>query len=185
MTSDKAIFLDRDGTLIIEKNYLANPADIAFEKEIIPALQRLQQKGYLLLIVTNQSGIGRGLFSLEDFHQVERSLNDKFARHNIHISKTYFCPHHPTEALPDYRKDCSCRKPKPGMLQQGLDDFHLDPQKCFMVGDKLSDVAAGQALGIPGILVQSGYGKLESKNTNILPNFTCETLLQAVETFIP
>lgn len=186
MQSDKAVFLDRDGTLIVEKNYLSDPAEVELEKDVIPALKLLQQKGYLLIIVTNQSGIGRGLFSVEDFKRVEAELNRQLKEHQITISKTYFCPHHPTEALPIYKQDCACRKPHPGMIKQGLQDFHLNAQKCFMIGDKLSDIGAGQALNIPSILVECGYGKEEAqKNKGKAPDFIATSLLQAAQDFIP
>ncbi len=164
--SQKAVFLDRDGTLIVEKHFLKDPADVAFESGVVEGLKQLKKCGFLLILVTNQSGIGRGLLTVSDFDAVQSRLTHLLAEEGLVLDAVYMCPHHPDD-------DCSCRKPKPGMILQGLDAFDLDPAQCFMVGDKVADTQAGDAAGVYSILVKTGYG-----------NKTASSFLEAVETIL-
>jgi D-glycero-D-manno-heptose 1,7-bisphosphate phosphatase len=147
------VFLDRDGTIIAEKVYLADPDGVVLLPGAVEALASLQEAGFALVVVTNQAGIARGLYRLEDYHAVAARLNDQLAAEGVLLDGTWFCPHHPEHTGP-----CECRKPGTGMHLQATERLGLDPGASFFVGDKLSDVEPGLALGGQGILVRTGYG---------------------------
>lgn len=151
-----AAFLDRDGTLIVERNYLADPAGVEFVPGAVEALKRLQDAGLLLVIVTNQSGIARGLYSEADFRAVQERIEDILAGEGVRIDATYYCPHHP-----DFTGPCSCRKPGPGMYRQAEADLGADLAASFYVGDRGKDVEPATIFGGTGILVLTGYGAVE------------------------
>jgi D-glycero-D-manno-heptose 1,7-bisphosphate phosphatase len=181
----KAIFLDRDGTLIIEKNYLHKPEEVQIEHTVIPALFKLQKNGYLLFIVTNQAGIGRGYYTQEDFERVQSHLINEFKKHKITIAKTYHCPHHPSEGKGKYLKDCNDRKPKPGMILRACAEFKISPQNTFMIGDTPSDIQAGKNAGCKTILVKTGHAKqINPETLPVTPDFIATSLEDAVDHFI-
>ena len=170
-----AVFLDRDGTLIREKEYLADPASVILLEGIPEALRRLREAGFALVVVTNQSGIARGLYSLADYHAVARRLDEVLAREGVLPDATYFCPHHP-----EFTGPCDCRKPSTGMYLQAADELRLDLEASFYVGDRLKDVLPAKELGGRGILVRTGYGLEEEAS---LPGEAraATNLLEAVE----
>ncbi|MCH1491368.1 MAG: HAD family hydrolase [Luminiphilus sp.] len=143
-----AVFLDRDGVINVDRGYVVRWSDFEFLPGTLPALRALQGLGYLLIIVTNQSGIGRGYYTEGDFALLSTQLIDHLAEEGIKLTAIYHCPHHPTDAQGGYRQACNCRKPAPGMLLRGLEDWDLDASRCVLVGDKPSDIAAGEAAGI-------------------------------------
>ncbi len=155
---NKAIFLDRDGTINVEKNYLIDPTEFEFIPGVPQALKSLQSVGYLLIVVTNQSGIGRGFFSKEQVERLHQHMLDLLVREGVQIDAIYFCPHHPTAGDGDYLQDCDCRKGKPGMLLKAADELKIDLKRSFMVGDKKADLDAGLSAGCCPILVRTGYG---------------------------
>lgn len=159
----KAIFLDRDGTLNVEKKYLYREKDLEFEKGTVEALTILRDLGYLLIVVTNQSGIARQYYTEEDLKRFHQAFQRKLSVFGLKIDKFYYCPHHPEKGIGEYKLDCSCRKPKPGMLEQGISEFEIDRKSSYMVGDKYADVQAGMAAGVSSILVRTGYGKEEEQ----------------------
>jgi len=146
----KAVFLDRDGIINVDHGYVYRPQDMEFVPGIFELCTYFRQLGYQLVVVTNQSGIGRGYYSEADFHQLTDWMKQEFAHRNVPLDGVYFCPHHPESAEGDYLKDCDCRKPQPGMLLQAASDLKLDLSQCLMVGDKLSDMQAAQAAGVQG-----------------------------------
>ena len=155
----KACFLDRDGTLIEERNYLADPALAALATGVPEALRLLRNAGYLLIVVSNQSGIARGYFTTEQLNAVEQRVGELLAEHGLSLDANYYCFHHEKGIIPEYARSCDCRKPKPGLLLQAVRDFSLDPAQCLMIGDKVSDLQAGQAAGCRALaLVRSGHG---------------------------
>lgn len=162
----KAIFLDRDGTLNIEKDYLYQEKDLELESGTIEALQILRSLGYLLLVVTNQSGIARGYYTEEDLKQFHNAFQKRLLKFGQKIDKFYYCPHHPQKGIGKYKVDCSCRKPKTGMLETGMKEFQIDRENSYMVGDKFADVQAGLSAGLSSILVRTGYGKAEEETLN-------------------
>ncbi|PJG82070.1 D-glycero-beta-D-manno-heptose 1,7-bisphosphate 7-phosphatase [Caviibacterium pharyngocola] len=153
---NKAIFLDRDGTLNIDYGYVSEIDQFKFIDGSIEALKALKSMGYLLVLVTNQSGIARGYFSEDQFLQLTEWMDWSLADRGVDLDGIYYCPHHP-EGQGEYRQDCDCRKPKPGMLLQAIKELRIDPQQSFMVGDKKEDLLAGKSAGIKNVvLVKTG-----------------------------
>jgi len=144
-SSNKALFLDRDGVINIDHGYLYQPEKFEFIDGVFAACKQFQQAGYKIIVVTNQSGIGRGYYTEDDFHHLTKWMIEQFKQQDIEILDVYFCPHHPEKALDKYLKDCNCRKPKPGMLLKGLSEHQLDAEHCIMIGDKGSDMKAAIA----------------------------------------
>ena len=171
-----AVFLDRDGTINIEKRYLADPDKLELFPDAVPALQSLMEAGFLLFIVTNQSGIGRGYYTLEDMHRVNDRLKSRLAKDGIRFERIYFAPEHPDE-------ESRGRKPSPQFLLDAADEFGLDLSKSYMLGDKLSDLKCGWNAGVSeSILVRTGYGaETESENPTEIQHATVvDTLADAV-----
>lgn len=155
---NKAVFLDRDGVINVEKGYLHRIEDFEFLPGVPQALLRLKEAGFLLIVVTNQSGVARGFYPLEAVHELHRYLQGELAAAGVAIDGFYICPHHPDHGPENQPQDCSCRKPLPGLIEQALDDFQIDPSGSYLVGDKLSDIEAGKAAGCRCLLVRTGYG---------------------------
>ena len=154
---NKAVFLDRDGVINHDHAYVSKIEDFDFIDGVFEACQEFIKQGYLIIVVTNQSGIGRGYYSEADFNLLTDWMSSEFAKQGVPITQVYFCPHHPKKALPEYLKECDCRKPMPGMLNQAIKQFDIDVTQSIMVGDKISDLEAAQAAGIKTkILVKSG-----------------------------
>lgn len=154
---NKAVFLDRDGVINHDHAYVSKIEDFEFIDGVFDACQQFIKQGFMIIVVTNQSGIGRGYYSEQDFNLLTDWMKLQFSKHQIPITEVYFCPHHPKNALPEYLKECDCRKPMPGMLNQAIKQFDIDATKSIMVGDKISDLQAAQAAGIKTkILVKSG-----------------------------
>jgi D-glycero-D-manno-heptose 1,7-bisphosphate phosphatase len=151
--SRKAVFLDRDGTLIQERDYLADPEGVSLLPGVPEALGLLAGAGFVLVVVTNQSGIARGLYTLDDYHAVAHRLDEELRRTGVELDATYFCPHHPEITGP-----CECRKPKTGMHVRAARELGLDLPGSYFVGDRQKDVAPAATLGGTGILVRTGYG---------------------------
>lgn len=153
----RAVFLDRDGTINVEKNYLYRCEDFNFLPGVPLALKRLQDAGYLLVVVTNQSGVARGYYGLEDVDVLHEHMRQLLLDFGVILSGIHVCPHHP-EGLPGnlFACDCNCRKGQPGMLLQAAQDLNIDLSASFMIGDKVSDLEAGNRAGCQSILVKSG-----------------------------
>ena len=145
---NKAVFLDRDGVINVDHAYVYKIEDFEFVGGVFEACRHFVQLGYKLIVVTNQSGIGRGYYSEVDFAHLTKWMKAQFSAQEAPLSEVYFCPHHPTNALAEYLQDCDCRKPAPGMLLQGISQFNIDAAQSIMIGDKLSDLAAGKAAGV-------------------------------------
>lgn len=137
----KAFFFDRDGVINIDHGYVSKIEDFDFISGIFPVMRSLAEKGYALIVVTNQAGIGRGYYTEEDFRTLTAWMLEQFAAEGIEIAGVYRCPHRPGEG-------CSCRKPEPGLFLQAIRDHQLDPSACWMLGDKSSDLQAAEAAGI-------------------------------------
>lgn len=153
---NKAIFLDRDGTLNIDHGYVHEIDQFHFIEGSIEALQQLKQMGYLLVLVTNQSGIARGYFSEQQFLQLTEWMDWSLADRGVDLDGIYYCPHHP-DGIGEFKQDCDCRKPKAGMLNQAIKELKIDPARSIMIGDKMEDMIAGKSAGIKtNVLVRSG-----------------------------
>jgi D-glycero-D-manno-heptose 1,7-bisphosphate phosphatase len=156
---NRAVFLDRDGTLIVDKNYLSRPEDVALFPGVAPALHRLQTAGYQLFVITNQSGVGRGYFTLADVERVNHHLENELARQGVRLVKTYFAPEAPDQPSRG-------RKPSPQFLWDARDEFNLNLAESFMVGDKVIDLECGWNAGVKrSILVRTGYGAQAERET--------------------
>lgn len=138
---NKAIFLDRDGTINVEKHYLYLIEEFEFLPGVVEGLKMLQDAGYLLIVITNQSGIGRGYYTEEDFHKLNNWMLDTLDQIGIHISKVYYCPHLSDANIEKYRLECDCRKPRLGSFYQAVKDFNIDLSLSYSIGDKLRDCA--------------------------------------------
>lgn len=151
-----AVFLDRDGTINIEKDYLYRIEDWEWIGDAKHSILKLNQAGYLVIVVTNQSGVARGLYNLNDIEVLHQYVNDALKAVNARIDGFYYCPHHESHGLSSV---CNCRKPKPGLFYQAKKDFSIDFERSWMIGDKLSDLEAAQRAGITNnILVKTGHG---------------------------
>ncbi len=153
-----AIFLDRDGVVIEDVNYLVSSSQVRLVPGSADAIAALNRAGWPVVIVTNQSGVARGLFTMEGVHAVHRHLSEQLAGYGAKIEAYYFCPHYPTAEVAEFRVECSCRKPHPGMLLQAAEELGLDLARSWMVGDRETDLAAGAAAGASTILVRTGHG---------------------------
>ena len=154
-----AVFLDRDGTLLEEAGYLDRLERLAFFAFGIDAVRLLNRGGYAVVIMTNQSGVGRGMYEEEFVLRAHQVVDERVRAGGGRIDGYYYCPHHPEAEVEKFRKDCDCRKPGPGMLRQAAADLGLDLSRSFTVGDKWTDVQAGVTAGARGILVRTGYGR--------------------------
>jgi D-glycero-D-manno-heptose 1,7-bisphosphate phosphatase len=151
------VFLDRDGVINVDRGYTHRVADFQFIRGSAHALARLQSAGWRLVVVTNQSGIARGLYSSEDYERFTAHLRAQLQAKGVHLDAVFHCPHLPDATVAAYRQACDCRKPAPGMLLRAARELALDLQNSVMVGDRLSDVQAGRAAGIGRcVLVRSG-----------------------------
>ena len=143
MYSKPCLFLDRDGIINHDIGYASKPEQIQFIPGIFSLCRFFQRHGYVIIIVTNQSGIARGYYSVEQFQQLSAWMSAQFLMRGVRISDTFFCPHHPSITGP-----CSCRKPAPGMLLQAIEQYRINPSQSIMIGDKESDMQAGLNAGI-------------------------------------
>jgi D-glycero-D-manno-heptose 1,7-bisphosphate phosphatase len=157
-----AVFFDRDGTLIEEVGYLNRPDRVRWYPYAIEALRVLHRAGYTLVIITNQAGVARGLFTEEIVRAAHREMARAVERAGARIEAAYFCPHHPDGSLPAYARGCECRKPAAGMVRQAATDLDLDLGRSWVVGDRWIDVQIADAVGARGILVRTGYGETEA-----------------------
>jgi D-glycero-D-manno-heptose 1,7-bisphosphate phosphatase len=146
--STAAAFLDRDGVINVDHGYVVRPQDFEFVPGVLEACARLVRWGFVLVVTTNQSGIGRGLYTEEDFQRLNAWMRDRFSEAGAPLTAIYHCPHHPTEAHGPLRRACACRKPAPGMLLAAIQDSQLDPACSVLFGDKRSDLQAAQAAGV-------------------------------------
>lgn len=154
----RAVFLDRDGTINEEKHYLHRVEDFAFIPGVPQAIRRLNEAGFLVVVVTNQSGVARGYFELSDVQALHEHVARQLAAQQARIDRFFICPHHPEAGRGALRRECDCRKGAPGMLLEAAGQLHIDLQRSFMVGDKPADVEAGRRAGCTPLLVLTGYG---------------------------
>jgi len=169
--SQKAAFLDRDGTLIEEVNYLSDVADLRVFPFTFDAIKLLRDAGFLIIVVTNQSGIGRGVYDEASMHAIHAEMQAQLAGM---VDAFYFCPHLPCDG-------CTCRKPNLGMIESATADFSIDLPGSWMIGDKKIDVETGHNAGMKSALVMTGYGRSHSRQLYIKPDVLADDLLAAVQ----
>jgi D-glycero-D-manno-heptose 1,7-bisphosphate phosphatase len=181
-----AVFLDRDGTLIEERNYLDRLDQIAPFPGAARALARLRDAGFALIVVTNQAGVARGYFDEDFVRRAHEHLAALFARDGVVVDGYYYCPHHPDGTVEPYRRACHCRKPAPGMVEQAARDLDLDVARSYVIGDKWLDVELAQNAGARGILVRTGYGATIEAGAprGLRPFAVVDTLADAAEAIV-
>ena len=156
-----AVFLDRDGTLTAEADWVTTKADLALLPSAPAAVALLSRAGFAVVVATNQSAVARGLVTEAKLAEIHEHMVHELARQGGRIDGVYYCPHHPTEGAAPYRRECECRKPKPGMIVAAARDLGLDLARSWVVGDAGRDLLAGAAVGVPGVLVATGKGEAE------------------------
>ncbi len=180
----RAIFLDRDGTINVDVGYPSRYEQIIMHEGSFEALRRIHAAGFLAVVVTNQSGIGRGFLTEEDLRDIHARMAADFLAHGARIDAFYYCPHYELSEIPRYRLDCTCRKPKPEMALRAAADLGLDLPRSYMIGDKEEDIEFGLAAGLTTVLVRTGYGlsaEAKLRERSIAPAAAAGTLLEAVD----
>lgn len=167
---NKAIFLDRDGTINVDKGYTHKIEDLKFIPSFIEGLRKLAKSGYKFIILTNQSGIGRGYYKEEDYFAFRDEMHKRLKEQGILITAEYFCPH-----LSE--NNCNCRKPKSGMLEQAAKDFNLDLKQCWAIGDSSRDIQAGKNVGCKTVQVMTG----EEKTPTLSADFVARNMIEAAD----
>lgn len=190
----RAIFLDRDGTLNEEVGYLRSLADLRFCAGALEAVRLINEAGWLAIVLTNQSGVARGLFPETFIGEVYAEMQRHLQLGGAHLDAVYACPHVPPdavqtdqEALRQYRIECDCRKPKPGLIRRAAADFGIDVMRSFVIGDRYRDVEMGHNAGTQSGLVLTGYGREEyaqRAHWPRQPEFVAATVLEAVQTIL-
>jgi D-glycero-D-manno-heptose 1,7-bisphosphate phosphatase len=183
-----AVFLDRDGVLVQDIHLLTQPNQVHLTDGAVWAVRALKESGYQIVVVSNQAVVARGLATESDVEAVNKRIQDLLVEAGREkIDAFYFCPHHPNATLPQYRLECECRKPRPGMLLQAADEQGIDLSRSYMVGDRITDIIAGQRAGCKTILIESGMHlvqPIESPDPIDLtccPDLVCADLREATE----
>ena len=171
----KAIFLDRDGTINVEKDYIYKSEDLVFEEGSIEALKTFKNLGYILIVVSNQSGIARGYFTEADLNIFNNNMNEILKKNGVEITEFYCCPHHP-DGIGKYKKVCECRKPNNKMIEDAIEKYNIDREKSYMIGDKISDIGAGLKSNLKTVLVKTGYGLKDMEKIDKNETLICENL---------
>jgi D-glycero-D-manno-heptose 1,7-bisphosphate phosphatase len=180
----RAVFLDRDGTINVEVGYLSRPEDFSLIPGSAEAVERLNNAGFTVVVISNQSGVARGYFGEADVARVNDKMVRELTRHGARLDAIYYCPHHPDFGDGSYRRDCDCRKPKPGMVRRAERELGVEAAGSFVVGDHRGDVMLAKSVGAGSILVLSGHGteeleKLEQEGAP--PDFVAPDLAAAVD----
>ena len=176
--SRRAVFLDRDGTIIEDLEYCVDVERLRPLPGAVRALRKLQEAGYLLIVVTNQSGVARGLFKEEELREFHRVMLDVFGKHGVRFSGILYCPHYAEGKVTPYAVPCDCRKPASGLLLRAAEEHGIDLKLSWMVGDRAEDIGAGRAAGCRTIRVLTGP---ETPEGDILPDFTAPDISAAAE----
>lgn len=170
--SNRAVFLDRDGTIMEDSICVGEVEHVVLIPRATQALKRLQDAGYKIFIITNQSGVGRGYFTREAVESIHAHLNEQFGRAGVQFDRYYVCPHHPED-------NCDCRKPKPKFLLDAAREYGLDLSRCFMIGDRASDLQAGVNAGARSVLVLTGAGRETLANQEAQPDHVANDIAEA------
>ena len=183
MIKKKAVFLDRDGTINKDVGYPDSFSLVEVFPYSFEAVRKLNEAGLLAVIVTNQSGVGRGLIVEKTLHDIHQKIKDVFAKHNAHFDGIYYCPHYLSSSDPQYRIDCQCRKPNSGMALQAAEELNIDMKNSYMVGDKVEDILFGMNIQAQSILVLTGFGQQSLPKLKVIgknPAYIAKNLLDAV-----
>ena len=188
MKKNIAVFLDRDGTINEEVGYLDSLDKLKIIPSAYEAIRLINESGMKVVVISNQAGVARGFFT-EDFVKITHEyLQTALRQQGATIDNFYYCPHHPTEGIEPYRKDCNCRKPAPGMLLRAVQDLNIDLTRSYLVGDRFNDMEAGKKIGVRGILVKTGFGQSllqddgpDEATPENKPDFIAADILEAVK----
>ncbi|HUI08596.1 MAG TPA: D-glycero-beta-D-manno-heptose 1,7-bisphosphate 7-phosphatase [Verrucomicrobiae bacterium] len=172
VANGRAVFLDRDGTITESTDYIGQVEYVVLIPHATQALKRLQDAGYKLFIITNQSGVGRGYFTREAVESIHAHLDEEFGRSGVRFDRYYVCPHHPED-------NCECRKPKPKFLLDAAREYGLDLSHCFMIGDRASDIQAGLNAGVQTVLVLTGDGRETLAKQEARPDHVANDIAEA------
>jgi D,D-heptose 1,7-bisphosphate phosphatase len=178
-----AVFMDRDGTVNKEVGYLDNLTKLKLFPQTFAAIGKINKSGMKAVVVTNQSGVARGYFSEEFVSEVHSRIQEMLAEKGAYIDAFYYCPHHPTEGCESYTKPCRCRKPEAELFLQAVQDFNIDLQLSYMIGDTLKDIEAALKIGAKGVLVRTGYGREVERDlpaSEVRPEYIADDILDAV-----
>ncbi len=178
----KAVFLDRDGVLNVERSYISKPEELELFEFTPAAVRKINQSGYLSIVVTNQSAIARNLCTEEDIRSIHRSMETILGQHKAWLDGIYYCPHHPDKGFPEenpkYKIECDCRKPRTGMFRKAAEDFNISTGDSYMIGDSERDIQAGINAGCTTVGVRTGYG---IKKIRVFPDYMFNNLAEAVD----
>ena len=167
--------LDRDGTIIVERHYLSEPGQIEFLPGSVRGLRQMSAMGLGLIVITNQSGVGRGFFDHTRLDLIHRQFCERLKAEGVHLEGIYYCPHLPED-------NCLCRKPSPGLVQQAARELHFDVEASFVIGDKTIDIEMGRRVNATTFLVRTGYGNEAARNATVTPDYIVDDLAAAAQT---
>ena len=183
-----AVFIDRDGTINEQMGYINHISRFSLLPRSAEAIRLLNSKGYLTIVVSNQSGVARGYFPIELVNQVNEHMRNLLKAENANIDGIFFCPHHPHGSVPEYSFSCDCRKPKTGLIEKACKSFDIDLKRSFVIGDTYTDIEMSHRANVNGILVKTGYGLGEIEhilpNKDIKPTHISMDLFEAVQWII-
>lgn len=178
---DKAVFLDRDGTIVEDIGYINSPKDLALIPGAVDAIRMLNEAGYKVVVITNQAGVARGLVTEDMLQTIDKTLHKYILSGGAHLDAIYYCPHHPEYGFYPYKQACECRKPHPGLIKKAEKDLKIDLSQSYMIGDKATDVEAGSRAGTKTIFVLTGKGMKEREKLNGKPDHVADNLLEAIQ----
>lgn len=178
---DFAVFVDRDGTINVDVDFLSTPDQLQLIPRSAQAIRELNELEIPVVVITNQSGIARGLYTEDDLKEIHRALDAMLLKEHATILEYFYCPHHPREGIAPYVRNCDCRKPNPGMLLDAQQQFGFDLKRSFVVGDKAIDIRTGKAVGAVSIQVSTGYGQAEQELCAGLRDHYAADLYDAVQ----
>ena len=178
---ERAVFLDRDGTVIQDVGYLDECDRIKFLPKVGKAIKLLNESGFKVIVITNQSGVARGYFTEETVKEINEYIHESLAEQGASIDMVYYCPHHIEGIIEEYRRECYCRKPDPGMIEEAAREFGIDLENSFVIGDKISDIEAGRRAGCKTILLASEDLPKNGKETVIISDHIALDLYEAVK----
>jgi D-glycero-D-manno-heptose 1,7-bisphosphate phosphatase len=184
----RAVFMDRDGTISEEVGYVNHPSRFNLFPYSAAAIRKLNESGWLAIVVTNQAGVARGYFTEDLIKQVHEKMVQDLQAQNSRLDGIFYCAHHPTVGEAPYRIECDCRKPKPGLIKQAAAAMNIDLGQSWMVGDRYSDIELAVNAGVRSAFVMSGYGRGEwehqRENWRHKPEIVVENLLDAVNAIV-
>lgn len=166
--NNKAVFLDRDGTINVEKNYLYKREEFEFLPGALDGMRMLCESGFQLIVITNQSGIARGLYTETDFIKLTEYIKDRCIENGVYLTDTFYCPHYPYSTISKYRKQCNCRKPKTGLFERAIDAYDIDLSHSYAIGDKLRDLSICTKSECKGFLIDDHEEQGTERNVRIV-----------------